>query len=132
MAHSVSDCKTFIAPGSASAEWLCFLELPDSITVGDGRRIEVTGVGNTKEEASELACCRAVAVLLMTCPEDVRLVTSHWRILPHELVAGLPGTNTVHQALPVHVGARSQNAGVDITMLTADEWYQRVYDLICR
>ena len=111
----VSHCKTFehIAPGSASAAWRCSLDLPNSFTPTDGRRLQTEGYGTTKDEASELACRRAVAFLLMMDPSQVVLRPAHWRISPAALLEGLPFTHTVHQALPVHVPRRSLEAGVE-------------------
>ena len=114
-----------IAPGSASAAWRCSLDLPHSFTPCDGRRLEATGYGKTKDEASEVACRRVMAVLLMTCPGDVVLRPAHWRISPSSLVEGLPGTDTVHQALPVHVPPHSRESGVDAAGMTAAEVNRR-------
>ena len=137
---SVSRCKTFehiapgsasaAAPGSASAAWRCSLDLPNSFTPTDGRRLQTEGYGTTKDEASELACRRAVALLLMMEPSQVVLRPAHWRISPSALLEGLPGTHTVHQALPVHVAPRSLQAGVEAGRLTAAEVNDRVAALL--
>ena len=120
---SVSQCKTFehIAPGSASAAtpssasaaWRCSLDLPNSFTPTDGRRLQTEGYATTKDEASELACRRAVALLLMMEPSQVVLRPAHWQISPSALLEGLPFTHTAHEALPVHVAPRSLQAGVE-------------------
>jgi hypothetical protein len=129
---SVSNCKTFAPPGSASAAWRCSLDLPHSFTPDDGRRLEATGYGKTKEQASEVACRRAMALLLMTSPGEVVLRPTHWWISPSSLLEGLPGTDVVHQALPVHVPARSLEAGVDAARLTEAEVNDRVATLLRR
>ena len=47
--QSVTQCKTYtpVAPGSASASWLCSLDLPNSFTPADGRRLQTEGYGTT-------------------------------------------------------------------------------------
>ena len=137
---AVSRCKTFehiapgsasaAAPGSASAAWRCSLDLPNSFTPTDGRRLQTEGYATTKNEASELACRRAVALLLMMEPSQVVLRPAHWRISPSALLEGLPCTHTVHQALPVHVAPRSLQAGVEAGRLTAAEVNDRVAALL--
>ena len=137
---AVSRCKTFehiapgsasaAAPGSASAAWRCSLDLPNSFTPTDGRRLQTEGYATTKDEASELACRRAVALLLMMEPSQVVLRPKHWRISPSTLLEGLPCTDTVHQALPVHVAPRSLQAGVEAGRLTAAEVNDRVAALL--
>ena len=137
---AVSRCKTFehiapgsasaAAPGSASAAWRCSLDLPNSFTPTDGRRLQTEGYATTKDEASELACRRAVTLLLMMEPSQVVLRPAHWRISPSALLEGLPFTHTVHQALPVHVAPRSLQAGVEAGRLTAAEVNDRVAALL--
>ena len=137
---AVSRCKTFehiapgsasaAAPGSASAAWRCSLDLPNSFTPTDGRRLQTEGYATTKDEASELACRRAVALLLMMEPSQVVLRPAHWRISPSALLEGLPFTHTAHQALPVHVAPRSLQAGVEAGRLTAAEVNDRVVALL--
>ena len=140
LVHSVTHCKTFeqiapgsasaAAPGSASAAWRCSLDLPNSFTPTDGRRLQTEGYGTTKNEASELACRQAVALLLIMEPSQVILRPKHWRISPSALLEGLPGTHTVHQALPVHVAPRSLEAGVEAASLTEAEVNDRVAALL--
>ena len=48
------------------------------------------------------------------------------------LLEVLPGTETVHQALPVHVPARSREAGVEAETLTDAEVDDRVAELLRR
>ena len=62
-----------------------------------------------------------MAVLLIACPGDVVLRPLHWRISPSTLVEGLLCTDLVHHSLPVHVPARSLEAGVDAASLTEAE-----------
>ena len=57
---------------------------------------------------------------------------AHWRIPLSALLEGLPGTETVHQALPVHVPARSREAGVEAETLTDAEVDDRVAELLRR
>ena len=65
LVRAVSDCKEFAASG---ASWRCTLTLPNSFAPGDGRRLVAIGESATKEEASELACLRAVASLVIENP----------------------------------------------------------------
>ena len=90
------------------------------------------GYGKTKGEASEAACRRAMAVLLMRSPGDVVLRPLHWWISLESLVRGLPGTVAEHQALPVHVPARSLQAGVDAATVTEAEVKDCVATLLRR
>ena len=119
-----------IAPGSASAAWRCSLDLPHSFTPGDGRRVEATGYGKTNNEASEAACRRAMAVLLMRSPGEVVLRPPHWWISLESLVRGLPGTVAEHQALPVHVPRRLREAGKEEDRLPEAEVKERVASLL--
>ena len=134
LVRAVTQCKTFahVAPGSASESWRCSLDLPNSFTPTDGLRLQTEGYGSTKDEASEHACRQAVARLLMTNPSQVVLRPLHWTIPPSALLEGLPGTETVHQALPVHVPTRSLEAGVEAATLTAAEVDDRIADLLRR
>ena len=120
LVRSVTGCKEFAAPGLASAEWLCTLTLPNSFAAGDGRRVVVTGEGTSKNEASELACLRAVASLISESPKDFLLRPGHWKVSPDQLVANLPGADAGHQALPVHAPARLRGAGEEADTLDAD------------
>ena len=123
-------CKTYVSPGSASAEWRCFLKLPNRFSPGDGVRLETKAYGKTQEEASEAACRRAVMFLLMPSPETVVWREAHWLLAQQPLLEGLPGTLEEHLALPVHVRARSLEAGVDAARLTPAEVSERVAELI--
>ena len=94
------------------------MDLPHSFTPGDGRSVEATGYGKTKGEASEVACRRAMALLLITCPRDVVLQPLDWWIPPSTLVEGLLCTDLVQHSLPVHGPACAQGDGVDTAGLT--------------
>ena len=67
-----------------------------------------------------------MALLLMTCARDVVLRDAHWRIPTQRLLDGLPGTNEMHQALPVHVPPRSRDSGVDAATMSAAEVNDRI------
>ncbi|CAK0905847.1 unnamed protein product [Prorocentrum cordatum] len=116
---SVKNCKEFAAPGLASAEWRCTLTLPNSFAAGDGRRVEVTGKGASKNEASEIACLRAVASLISESPKDFLLRPGHWKVSPDQLVANLPGADAGHQALPARAPSRLRGAGEEAGTLDA-------------
>ena len=128
---SIKACKTYQshAPGNASADWRCTLHMPNSFAAGDGRRLVTDGDGSTKDEASEVACLRAVASLVSTSPSEFLFRPAHWDIPLDDLVAGLPGVGAGHQALPVHTPARSQDAGAEASEPDADA---RVVDLVRR
>ena len=132
--RAVSECKTYerVAPGSANAQWCCRLNLPNSFAPADGRRLQTEGYGLTQQIASEHACHQAVARLLMTEPSIFVLRPQHWKIPAEQLLEGWPGAETAPQALPVHVPARSREAGVGAETLTAAEVDERVADVIRR
>ena len=104
----------------------------NSFTPNDGIRLQTEGYGSTEKEASEHACRQAVAHLLMTEPSQLLLRRAHWTISLSALLEGLPGTEAVHRALPVHAPARSLDAGVEAANLTAAEVDDRVADLLRR
>ena len=54
----------------------------------------------------------------------------HWKTSPAALLAGMPGTGTAHQALPVHVPARSREAGAEAATLTSAEADDRVAEIV--
>ena len=116
------------APGSDSATWRCILVLPNSFAPDDGRVLEATGEGGTREEASENACRQAFAQLLLEDPSHVVLRPKHWTISPAALLEGLLGTQ--HQALPVHVPARVGETGAEAASLSEDQVRERVTDII--
>ena len=131
---SLTSCKTFVhvAPGSASAAWRCSLDLPNSFSPDDGQRLQARGYGATRDQSSEDACRRAMALLLLTRASDVVLQDAHWWISPESLLGGLPGTIEVHQALPEHVPPPSRESGVDAAGMTAAEVNDRVAALLRR
>ena len=108
---SVKDCKVFtqLQPGVASSSCRCDLDLPNSFVVNDGLRLQVSGEASTDKKASEIACLRAVASLLITNPSEVLLRQKHWNIPLHALLAGVLQADAVHQALPVHVHGATRN-----------------------
>ena len=132
LVHAVTECKSYsqslAAPGGACT--LCHLELPNSFAPSDGRRLQAQGAGKSQSEASESACRQAVAKLLLMEPSQVLLRPAHWKISPDELLAGLPGAETMHQALPVHVPARVASAGEDAEMLTPAGVDHRVAEIL--
>ena len=129
---AVTDCKTYqkIEAGSATSFWRCILQLPNSFQPNDGRRLESVGEGHTKEDASEDACRKAFAKLLYAEPSNVVLRPKHWKIAPDEVVASLPRSRRSHQALPVHISARQENAGAQAAVLSRSERDAHVTDLI--
>ncbi|CAK0900206.1 unnamed protein product [Prorocentrum cordatum] len=85
---AVSKCKECAAPG---AGWRRTLTLPNSFAPGDGRRLVAIGESAMKEEASELACLRAVASLVSENPGQFVLRPKRWKVPPDELVASMHG-----------------------------------------
>ena len=71
-----------------------------------------------------------MAKLLLMEPTEVVLRPAHWKISPDELLAGLPGADTVHQALPVHVPARTSASGEDAATLSQAEIDDRVAEIL--
>ena len=129
---SISACMSFsqntTAPDGAGT--LCSFDMPNSYASSDGRRLQAQGSGKDKKEASENACRQAVAKLLLMEPTEVVLRPAHWKISPDELLAGLPGADTVHQALPVHVPARTSASGQDAATLSQAETDVRVAEIL--
>ena len=103
---SVSACKTFTPPGSASASWQCVLDLPNSFTKDDGIRLRVSSEAPTKNKADEHACRLAFTHLLMENPGQVVLRPAHWNVSIEDLLSNMPDSVPPHQALPVHVNAQ--------------------------
>ena len=103
LARSVEKCKTFsqTEPGAASSCWKCEFSLPNSFAPNDGLQIRIESVAESKNAASEKACCRAMALLLCSNPSQVVLRQSHWKIDVNDLVAGLPMECPGQQALPL-------------------------------
>ena len=131
---AVTRCKTYthVAPGSANAAWRCALHLPHSFKHNDGIHLHTEGYGNTRNAASEDACRQAIIHLLIENPLQVVLQAKHWNVSPQALVAGLPGTETAHQALPVRVPTHSREAGVEARTMTDAEVDDRVAYIIRR
>ena len=129
---SVRACRSFSQNTAApdGADTLCILDMPNSFASSDGRRLQAQGSGNNEKEASENACRQAVAKLLLMEPAKVVLRPAHWKIPPDELLAGLPGADTVHQALPVHVPARTSASGEDAATLSQAEIDDRVAEIL--
>ena len=129
---SIRKCRSYSQNTAApdGAHTLCIFDLPNSYASGDGRRLQAQGSGNNEQEASEDACRQAVAKLLLVEPTQVVLRPAHWRISPDQLLAGLPGADTVHQALPVHVPARAAASGEDAATLSQAEVDDHVAEIL--
>ena len=109
--RSITACKTFSA-SSASGEGECALELPNSFANGDGLVVQTSGTGASRQEASEVACLRAVARLISSAkPSEFVLRPKHWTVSPDELLVHLPGADLGHQPLPMHIPARASASG---------------------
>ena len=54
--------------------WKCFLHIPHSFNPNDFLVIQTEGVGRTKDEASEQACLRALAILFLRNPDGKNIV----------------------------------------------------------
>ena len=131
---SVTACKTFTPPGSASGLWRCVLHMPNSFAAGDGVLLHVEAEGSTKMEASERACHRAVAQLLLLQPGQFLLRPPHWDVTPAALLEGLPAGGGPHQALPVHArsGPPARAAEGQVEAESAEEVDERVAELLRR
>ena len=133
---SVRACRSFSQNTAApdGADTLCILDMPNSFASSDGRRLQAQGSGNNEKKASENACRQAVAMLLLAGPSNVVLRPAHWKISSGELLEGLPGVDTVHQALPVHVPARAAAiaaaSGADAATMTPTEVEDSVSEII--
>ena len=108
--RSVTDHKHFEAQGAGSATPMirCTLRLPNSFAPDDGKVLEVTGVGTTRDDASEDACCGAMVQLFCAEPTNVVLRPAHWTIPIAMLLTqfleifGQTQPGTSHQPLAVH------------------------------
>ena len=122
LAPNVTSAKTFsqTKPGAASSEWKCELSLPNSFAPNDGLQIQVESVAELKDAASEKACCRAMALLLSSNPEQVVLRQSHWKIDVNDLVGGLPIECPGQQALPLPAPRAQQALPLPTWMLDAN------------
>ena len=111
LVRSITACKTFSA-SSASGEGECALELPNSFANGDGLVVQTSGTGASRQEASEVACLRAVARLISSAkPSEFVLRPKRWTVSPDELLVHLPGADLGHQPLPMHIPARASASG---------------------
>ena len=120
---AVTKCKVYAASGADG--WRCTLTLPNSFAAGDGRQLVATGESATKVQASELACLRAVALLVTENPGQVLFRDVHWKVPADEVKANLPGLAAADpasggHALPVHTPARLQGAGSEADAPDAD------------
>ena len=73
--------------------------------------------GATKQEASELACFRAVAHLISKSASQFVLRPTHWKVSPDDLVANLPGADPAsggRMVRPVHARPRRWGAGQEV------------------
>ena len=66
----------------------------------------------------------------MRNPSQVVLRPGQWKVSPEDLLAKMPGIDPVHQALPVHVRARSHVSGTEAATLSPDERDGRVADVV--
>ena len=105
---AITNCTTFTRLGSST--WRCELDMAYSFAAGDGIRLQEVAEASAKDEAHDLVCRKALARLLLTHPSQVLLRPSHWAVTPPELLAGMPGVEPGHQALPVHVPSRLREA----------------------
>jgi len=102
------------------------LRLPHSFASGDGRELVSVGCGTTQKEASEDACCSAMARLFCDDPSNIVLRPAHWIIPVAALVAGLPtvrgsGEDGVgHQPLAARAKP-SGHIGMALTPAARDE-----------
>ena len=106
--------------------------MPNSFAPDDGLQLQAEGEGWTKNAASENACRRAMAQLLLTNPSEVVLRPIHWKVGVDELLAAMPGkpVDGNQKALPVHVSARKADAGVDAKALCPAVRDARVSDIL--
>ena len=79
VARPFADHKHFESDGASFATPItrCTLRLPNSFAADDGKVLEVIGVGTTRDEASEDACCGAMVKLLCAEPSNVLLQLAH-------------------------------------------------------
>ena len=129
--ESVEECKHFVRDRS-NGTWRCTLRMPNSCEPNDGLKLEVVGIGRTKDEASNNACRRAMAEILWTNAAAVVLRPVHWLTPLEEIVGGLPYSRGLRQALPVHTRGLSAESGIEIDGLSDDERDERVSDILRR
>ena len=120
--RSLTDHKQFEAQGAGSATPMirCTIRLPNSFAPGDGKVLEITGLGKTQDNASEEACCGAMVSLLCAEPTNVVLRPVHWSISTSELLTqfmqrfGQPHLGIPHQPLAVHNSRASPTVTIDM------------------
>ena len=120
--RSLNDHKLFEAQGAGSATPMirCTLQLPNSFAEDDGKKLEVTGVGANRDEASEDACCGAMVHLLCAEPTNVVLRPTHWTIPIGTLLTqflervGQTQPGTPHQPLAVHCRRAAPTAEIEM------------------
>ena len=128
---SVTECKQFTPPGSASANWRCTSDLPNSFAPQDGLRLCVSSEAPTKNEADQHTCRLAFIHLLMVNPGEVVLRPKHWNVPIDDLLANMPESVPPHQALPVHVRARmNSESATERWSDPPDVWKGRVAQLL--
>ena len=82
MLRSLTELKDY---GYVSGLWHCWINMPCSFQQGDGILCSVEACAETKPTASENACLRALAHILATNQDLVRLIPKHWNITLTEL-----------------------------------------------
>ena len=80
--------------------------MANSFAPSDGIRLHEVAEAPTKSEAGDLVCRKAFARLPLADSSKVVLRPWHRKVNPGELLAGMPGMDRGHQALPVHVPSR--------------------------
>ena len=120
--RSLTEHKQIEAQGAGSATPMirCTIRLPNSFAPGDGKVLEITGLGKTQDNASEEACCGAMVSLLCAEPTNVVLRPAHWSISTSELLTqfmqrfGQPHLGIPHQPLAVHNSRASPTVTIDM------------------
>ena len=82
MFRSLTELKDY---GYVNGLWHCWINMPCSFQQGDGILCSVEACAETKPTASENACLRALAHILATNQDLVRLIPKHWNITLTEL-----------------------------------------------
>ena len=86
MFRSLTELKDY---GYVSGLWHCWINMPCSFQHGDGIPCSVEACAETKAEASESACLRALAHILDVNQKffwsEVRLMPTHWNISIEQL-----------------------------------------------
>jgi hypothetical protein len=124
---SVSGCKQYERV-RADSSWRCHLWMPSTCEPNDGEILDVVGVARTKDEASENACRRAMAVALWKNPSVVVLRPCHWQASVSDILQGLPCSLGERQVLPART--RSRAVEVDADRFPTGEKVDRVSDIL--